>query len=72
MAKYEDGNTLTDTEILDEVETFMFEGHDTTSSGVAFALYNLAKHTEYQQKARAEVQSVLGKRSYIGWEDLPK
>jgi cytochrome P450 family 4 len=55
-----DGKPLTNMDIREEVDTFMFEGHDTTSSGIAFCLYNIAKHPDVQQKAFDEIKSVIG------------
>ena len=70
LAKDEDGNGLTDKEILDEVETFMFEGHDTVTSAFCWTMYNLAKYPEYQQKAREEVDQVFSGKDHLEWEDL--
>ncbi|CAD7012862.1 unnamed protein product [Ceratitis capitata] len=55
-----DGRRLTQEEIYEEVSTFMFEGHDTTTSGVAFTIYLLATHPEIQQKVYAEQEQLLG------------
>ena len=55
----EQGSGLTDREIEDEVDTFMFEGHDTTASGISWMLYNMARHPEYQQKCRDEVDAIF-------------
>ena len=69
-ARDEDGNRLTDQEIQDEVDTFMFEGHDTTTSGMSWTLYCLAKHPEHQDKVREEVRNVLMGRDWLEYDDL--
>ncbi|XP_062503166.1 cytochrome P450 4B1-like isoform X2 [Corticium candelabrum] len=70
-AKDENGVGLTDSEIRDEVDTFMFEGHDTTSSGIGWALYCLAKYPEYQQKCRDEVEGILHDgKTELQWDDM--
>lgn len=55
-----DGRPLNDLEVREEVDTFMFEGHDTTTSAMSFLLGILAKHPDVQQKVYDEVQTVIG------------
>ncbi|XP_064256709.1 LOW QUALITY PROTEIN: leukotriene-B4 omega-hydroxylase 3-like [Passer domesticus] len=68
----ENGHTLSDEDIAAEADTFMFEGHDTTASGLAWLFYNLAGHPEHQERCRQEVQELLAGRDTadIEWEDL--
>ncbi|KAM4699935.1 ultra-long-chain fatty acid omega-hydroxylase-like isoform 2-T2 [Discoglossus pictus] len=72
LSKDEEGNQLSDEEMRDEVDTFMFEGHDTTASGLSWILYNMARHPEYQEKCREEIREVLrGKdNAHLDWDDL--
>ncbi|XP_037960747.1 cytochrome P450 4d1 isoform X1 [Teleopsis dalmanni] len=56
-----DGKPLTNLDIREEVDTFMFEGHDTTSSAINFFFYNIAINPECQRKCVEEIVSVLGK-----------
>ena len=66
----DDGVGLSDLEIRDEVDTFMFEGHDTTTSGMCWTLYCLARYPEHQQKVREEVMDVLSGREHLTYDDL--
>ena len=54
------GKPLSHNDIREEVDTFMFEGHDTTTSGISYCLYLLARHANVQQRAFNEVIEVLG------------
>lgn len=53
-------DSFTDEDIREEVDTFMFEGHDTTALAIAWALYMIALHPEIQQKIQQELDAVLG------------
>ncbi|CAH3015399.1 unnamed protein product [Porites evermanni] len=71
-AKDENGKGLSDEEIVGEVMTFMFAGHDTTASVIAWTLYNLAKYPEHQEKCRQEVDEVVGFNQDLDWKHLSK
>ncbi|CAD7684339.1 unnamed protein product [Nyctereutes procyonoides] len=70
FSKVENGTGLSDKDLRAEVDTFMFEGHDTTASGISWILYALATHPEHQQRCREEIQSLLGDGASITWEHL--
>jgi cytochrome P450 len=55
----EDGNTLSDLQIRDEVMTLLFAGHDTTTSTVSFMFYELAHHPEILARLLAEQDAKL-------------
>ncbi|XP_032594830.1 cytochrome P450 4d10 isoform X1 [Drosophila grimshawi] len=56
-----DDKPLTNMDIREEVDTFMFEGHDTTSSAIMFFFYNIATYPDCQRKCLDEIISVMGK-----------
>ncbi|XP_044734402.1 cytochrome P450 4C1-like [Chrysoperla carnea] len=53
-------NSLSYEDIREEVDTFMFEGHDTTSMGLSLFLMLLANHPEIQNKIYEEMKTIFG------------
>lgn len=56
-----EGQEITDEQIREEVDTFMFEGHDTTSSAFSFALYLLSLNEDCQDRAYDEAVEFEGR-----------
>lgn len=51
---------MTDEEIREQVETFMFAGHDTTASAINWTIYNLGNNPEVQKLVHEELDAVFG------------
>jgi len=59
----ETGESMNDTQVHDEVMTFIFGGHETVSSGLTWTMYLLSKHPVIARRLRQELHDVLGGRS---------
>ncbi|XP_045444893.1 cytochrome P450 4V2 isoform X1 [Pipistrellus kuhlii] len=69
----DEGNKLSHESIREEVDTFMFEGHDTTAAGINWALYLLGCYPEVQKKVGNELDEVFGNSDRpVTLEDLKK
>jgi retinoid hydroxylase len=58
-ASDEDGDTLADRQIRDEVMTLLFAGHDTATSTVSFMFYELARQPAIAGRLYAEQQELV-------------
>lgn len=56
----QNGVVLTDEEIKEQVDTIMFEGHDTTAAGSSFFLCVMGTHPEIQAKVLEEIDQIFG------------
>lgn len=54
------GERLSDENVRYQMVTFLIAGHETTSGLLSFAVYELLRHPEILERARAEVESVMG------------
>ncbi|XP_042883730.1 cytochrome P450 4c3-like isoform X4 [Penaeus japonicus] len=61
LLEYSDGvSQLSDEDIREEVDTFMFEGHDTTAAAINWSLYLLGCHPEVQARVHEELDAIFG------------
>lgn len=71
-ARYEDnGEGMTDTQLLDESLILFVAGHETSANALAWAFYLLCKNPEATRKIREEYEEVVGDRK-VEFSDFPK
>lgn len=69
----ESGEQLTQENIRNQVLTFLIAGNETTAGTLAFALHFLSQHPEIADRARQEVESVVGAEPQdIAFEQVAK
>ncbi|MHB9288300.1 cytochrome P450 [Halobacteriales archaeon Cl-PHB] len=69
-AGYPDGERMSAEEVRDQLVTFLFAGHETTSTALTFAGWLLAGHDTVQDRLHDEVDSVCGDAD-PGFGDIP-
>lgn len=64
LIEAKDGSeSLSDSEVRDQILIFLFAGQDTTSIALTFALWLLGRHPDIQQRVRDEADRVLTGRT---------
>ena len=71
LARDDDGQSMSEGQLRDEVITLLLAGHETTALALSWTWYLLAQHPDADAKLAAELRDVLGGRSpTVG--DLPQ
>jgi cytochrome P450 len=70
QARDEDGSRMNDTQLRDEIMTFLLAGHETTALTLSWTWYLLAQYPSVEDKLQAELERVLGGRA-PEFSDLP-
>ncbi|GAB1598778.1 cytochrome P450 4V2 isoform X1 [Argonauta hians] len=71
LDKLNDGE-ITKRNIREEVDTFMFEGHDTTAAGLKWVIYFIASHPHVQHKLQKEIDAYYGETDEPTQSNLKK
>ncbi|XP_029636405.2 cytochrome P450 4V2 isoform X1 [Octopus sinensis] len=58
--------------LREEVDTFMFEGHDTTAAGISWTLYFIAAYPNVQKKLQKEVDDFYGENEELTLSNIKK
>jgi cytochrome P450 len=67
----EEGGTMTDLEIRDEIMTFLMAGHETITNSMSWLLIELARHPQYLEQVRAEAEGFMQRPDYEALAGLP-
>jgi cytochrome P450 len=59
----DDGSTMTDKQLRDEIITILIAGHETTSNALTWTYYLLSQNPQIEQRVFDEIDSVLGGNS---------
>ncbi|XP_071538556.1 cytochrome P450 4C1-like [Panulirus ornatus] len=72
LLQYSEQNPeFSDEEVRKEVDTFMFAGHDTTTAGINWFLYNMGIHQDIQARVHEELDDIFcGTDRPVTMEDL--
>lgn len=57
-AKYDDGEPMSEEQLIDEILILFVAGHETTSNALAFTFQLLAQHPKWQDKVVEEISSI--------------
>ncbi len=61
-AKDEEGSSMSDQQLRDEVTTIFVAGHETSANALTWTFYLLCQHPDIYQKVKKEVREVLDNR----------
>jgi len=62
QARDDDGSSMSDKQLRDEVLTFLLAGHETTALALSWAWHLLGQHPEVEEKLQEELDRVLAGR----------
>lgn len=65
----ESGQSMQDTQLVDEILTLIVAGHETTASTLNWTWYLISQHPEVEQKLSDELSAVT---RFPGFEELPR
>jgi cytochrome P450 len=69
-ATNEDGDLLTNQDIIDHMNFLMMAAHDTTTSSISSMLWCLAKHPEWQGKLREEIAGIRSRHGRLTYDNI--
>ncbi|HEY6404720.1 MAG TPA: cytochrome P450, partial [Nitrososphaeraceae archaeon] len=60
IVQSDDGSTMTDTQLRDEIITILIAGHETTSNALTWTYYLLSQNPQIERRVFEEIDQVLG------------